>query len=103
MGKANCKLMYICVCTLVTSNPSMQITHLHDFEYWKIFHGFTVEQIKEREESFEYPPRLQIKCEQIDDSKSLYSSFEVSKRNNNQDIPIATFSLIRKVAGECYS
>ena len=78
---------------------SIQITHLCDFEYWEIFHGLTVEQIKEREESFEYPPRLQITCEQIDNSKSLYSSFKVSKRSKDKEKPIAQFPLVKKVAG----
>ena len=78
---------------------SIQITHLCDFEYWEIFDGLTVEQIREREESFEYPPRLQIKCEQIDNSKSLYSSFKISKRSKDKEKPIAQFPLVKKVAG----
>ena len=77
----------------------MQITHLHDFEYWEIFRGLSIEQIKEREESLEYPPRLQIKCEQLDASKPLFSSFKVSKRSKNREIPIAQFPLIKKVTG----
>ena len=82
-------------------NFSLQITHLCDFEYWEIFRGFTVEQIKEREESLEYPPRLQIKCEQIDATtcKSLFFSFKISKRSKDREIPIAQFPLIKKVAG----
>ena len=79
---------------------TIQVTHLCDFEYWEIFRGFTVDQIKEREESFEYPPRLQIKCEQIDDTKPLIFSFEVSKRSKNMKIPIAKFSLVKKVSGD---
>ena len=78
----------------------IQITHLCDFEYWEIFRGFTVDQIREREESFEYPPRLQIRCEQIDDTKPLYSSFKLSKRSKNREMPIAKFSLIKKVSGD---
>lgn len=74
-----------------------QITHLCDFEYWKIFQGLTVEEIKEREASCDYPPRLQIQCEQIDFSKSLFSSFEVSKKN--WKMPIAQFPLVKKVSG----
>ena len=77
----------------------MQITHLSDFEYWKIFSGLTIEQMKEREECLEYPPRLQIKCDQIDDAKSLYSGFEISQRSKNREIVIAEFSLIKKVSG----
>ena len=69
-------------------------------KYWEIFRGFTVDQIREREKSFEYPPRLQIRCEQIDDTKPLYSSFEESKRSKNREMPIAKFSLIKKVSGE---
>ena len=78
----------------------MQITHLCDFEYWEIFRGFTVEQIREREECFEYPPRLQIRCEQIDDTKPLYSSFKVSKRSKDREMLIAKFPLIKKVSGD---
>ena len=77
----------------------MQITHLCDFEYWEIFRGLTVEQIREREESFEYPPRLQITCAQIDNSKSLCSSFRVSKRSKDMEKPIAEFPLVKQVAG----
>ena len=76
-----------------------QITHLRDFEYWKIFSGLTIEQIREREESLEYPPRLQIKCEQIDASQPLYCSFKISKKSNSIETPIAKFSLVKKVTG----
>ena len=79
---------------------SMQITHLRDFKYWEIFSGLTVEQIREREESFDYPPRLKIECVQIDVSKSLFSSFVVSKRSKNMETtPIAQFLVIKKVLG----
>ena len=78
---------------------SLQITHLCDFEYWRIFRDLTVEEVKEREERFEYPPRLQIKCKQTDASKPLYSSFKVSKRSNNKEVPIAQFLLDKMVAG----
>ena len=80
-------------------NISIQITHLCDFKYWEIFRGLTVEQIREREESFDYPPRLQIKCEQIDASKPLYSSFEVFKSTKSKEVLIARFSLVKKVTG----
>ena len=76
---------------------SFQIVHLRDFAFWKIFHGLTVEEIRKREESFDYPPRLQIECEQIDDSKPLYSSFTISKKHSK--VNVAEFSLIKKVAG----
>ena len=77
-----------------------QITHLCDFEYWRIFQGLNVEEIKEREESFEYPPRLQLTCDQIksDASKSLFCSFEISKKSNNTTTTIAEFS-VKKFAG----
>ena len=75
-----------------------QVVHLHDFEYWRIFHGLTVEQIKEREESCEYPPRLLIECQQIDPSKPLYSNFTVAKRNKSmEEKVIAQFPLVKKV------
>ena len=77
----------------------MQIAHLGDFKYWRIFHGLTVEQIREREELCEYPPRLQIKCKPFDAAKSLYFSFTVSKRSKNRDIPIAQFLLDKILAG----
>ena len=78
----------------------MQIFHLCDFKFWKIFHGLTVEEIKTREASFDYPPRLQIQCEQIDVSKPLYSSFQVSKKYKN--MVIAEFPLVKKVTGSFY-
>ena len=77
----------------------LQVTHLHDFEYWRIFCDLTVKEIKEREERFEYPPRLQIKCKQIDPSKPLYSSFKVSKRSKNKEVPIAQFLLEKTLPG----
>ena len=78
-----------------------QISHVLDFEYWKIYSGLTVKQMKEREKSFEYPPRLQIKCKQIEVSKPLYFSFKISKRSRNMDNSkeIAQFSLHKEVAG----
>ena len=97
--KAESKLVTIYV--YYSIQHSIQIAHLCDFKYWEIFQGLTVEQIREREQSFEYPPRLQIKCEQIDYSKSLYSSFEISKRSEDMEKPIdiVTFPLIKKAAG----
>ena len=82
----------------------IQITHLRDFAYWLIFRDLTVEEIMEREERFEYPPRLQIKCKQMDACKPLFSSFEISKRNkklNEKIIPIAEFIVNKAVAGIC--
>ena len=70
-----------------------QITHLGDFKYWRIFHGLTVEQIREREELCEYPPRLQIKCKPIDATKPLYFAFMISKRSKSKEIAIAQFLL----------
>ena len=82
------------------NNVSMQITHIKDFQYWKIYDGFTIDEIKERKLTFDYPPRFQIQCEQIDASKSLFSSFVLSKRNRNkEEEEIAEFSLIKKVTG----
>ena len=77
-----------------------QITHLCDFEYWRIFKGLTAKEIREREESFEYPPRLQLTCDQIksDASKSLFCSFEISKTSNSKTTTIAEFS-VKKIAG----
>ena len=65
-----------------------------------MFRGLTNDQIKEREKSFEYPPRLQIKCEQIDYSKLLHFSFKVAKRTKNREIAIAQFSLCEKISGK---
>ena len=78
---------------------SLQITHLCDFEYWRIFRDLTVKEIKEREDRFEYPPRLQIKCKQMDPSKPLYSSFKISKRSKNKETSIAQFSIDKIVPG----
>ena len=94
--KVNCKLV---ITYVPNSDISMQITHVCDFKYWEIFRGLTVEQLKEREESFDYPPRLQIKCEQINPLKSLYSNFKVFKTTKKNKVPIATFPLVKKVTG----
>ena len=53
--------------------------------------------MKERERNFEYPPRLKINCQQIDASKSLCSSFMVSKRSNSEETPIAQFPLVKRL------
>lgn len=79
-------------------NISFQIRFFRDFEYWNIFSGLTPEEIKMRQESFDYPPRLQIECQQIDPSKSLYNKFDLYKRYPNQ--VIAEFSLVKKVTGK---
>ena len=78
---------------------TLQVTHLRDFEYWRIFHDLTVKEIRERQERFEYPPRLQIKCKQIDPSKPLYSSFIVSKRSKNKEVTIAQYLLDKTSPG----
>lgn len=82
---------------------SLKITHLQDFEYWRIFSGLTRDEIKKREGSCEYPPRLQIECKQITNlSKPLIFSFVVSKMNKDmKEIHIAQFqfSLIKTVTG----
>ena len=77
----------------------MQITNLRDFKYWKIFRGLTIEEIKERENSFDYPPRLQITCEQLDASKPLFSNFQVSKRSKHLERPIVQFPLVKTMSG----
>ena len=97
--KVNRKLVITYVCNSFYCDISMQVTHVCDFKYWEIFRGLTVEQIKEREESFEYPPRLQIKCEQINPLKSLDSNFKIFKTTKNNEVPIATFPLVKKVTG----
>ena len=58
----------------------------------------TTKEIKEKERSFEYPPRLQIQCQKIDVTKPLYSGFEISKRGHN-NVTVAKFSLDKTVAG----
>lgn len=40
----------------------------------------TIEKMKEAEDRFLYPPRFKIICKQIDTSKPLHCSLEVSKR-----------------------
>ena len=74
-----------------------QIIHLRDFEFWKIFKGLTKEEMREREETFDYPPRLRIECVHIDSSKPLCSSFTVSKKHNN--VAIGEFLLVKQVTG----
>ena len=78
-------VVFKCIVINIRLN-NFQITHLQDFKYWEIFSGLTPEEIREREEDNEYPPRLQIECKQTDTSKSLQSSFKVSKRNMNNEI-----------------
>ena len=75
---------------------TLQIIHLRDFAFWRIFQGLNTEEIEKRQSNFDYPPRLQIECVQIDPSKSLYSSFEISKTDSNN---IANFPVIKKAAG----
>ena len=53
--------------------------------------------MREREETFDYPPRLRIECVHIDSSKDLCSSFKVSKKHSN-DI-VGEFSLVKLVSG----
>ena len=62
-----------------------QINHLRDFEHWRIFKGLKNKEIKEHEKKFEYPPRLQIECTQLDGSKPLHSSFVVSKKKKSME------------------
>lgn len=68
-----------------------------------MFRGLTTEQIKQREERFQYPPRLQIECEQNKPCEPLHSSFQVYKRYKELSIkapvPIARFLLVKKASG----
>ena len=54
-----------------------QIT-LGDFKYWEMYP--TIEQMKEGEDSFLYPPRFKVICIQTDTAKRLHFTLEVSKR-----------------------
>ena len=74
----------------------MQIIHLRDFAFWKIFHGLKTKEIEERQSNFDYPPRLQIECVQSDPSKSLCFLFEISKTHIN--MVIAGF-LVKRATG----
>ena len=96
-GKAYCKLITMCI--FITFQYFIQITHLGDFKYWRIFYGLTIQQIKEREALFEYPPRLQIRCKQVDTTKPLYFTFTISKRRKKKEIHVAQFSLDYVVPG----
>ena len=79
---------------------SFQIIHLRDFEYWRIFYGLTREQMEEREESCEYPPRLQIECEQVNPAKSLKYILKVSKKSKDTSkVIIAQFTVKKEVTG----
>ena len=67
----------------------MQISHCRNFKYWEIFGGLTLEQIKEREACYEYPPRFQFICKQmISTTKPLLFTFTVSKRSKDKEIPV---------------
>ena len=96
-GKVCCKS--ITLCTFIISNVFIQITHLGDFKYWRIFYGLTIQQIRDREALFEYPPRLQIKCKQIGTTKPLFFTFTISKKSKKKEIHIAQFSLDYTVPG----
>ena len=63
-----------------------------------MFHGLTDDERREREKSFDYPPRLRIECIPTGTSKPLYSSFKVSKKHS--EIVIGEFSLTKQVAGK---
>ena len=60
----------------------------------------------EREEICEYPPRFQIKYEQIDYSEPLYFSFVVSKKFENKETKhkeikcIGQFPFVKKNTGK---
>ena len=86
-------------CELLCIVTLLQVTHLHDFEYWRIFRDLTVKEIRQRQERFEYPPRLQIKCKQINPSKPLYFSFKVSKRSKNKEVTIAQYLVDKTLPG----
>ena len=69
--------MYVCtLCSYVCRYLCIlwkffQVIFPYDFEYQRMFYGLTLEEIREREKSCHYPPRLQINCQQIDALKSL--------------------------------
>lgn len=96
-GKAYCKSITLCIYILF--HCFIQITHLGDFKYWRIFRGLTIQQIKDREALFEYPPRLQIRCKQVDTTKPLYFTFTISKRSKKKEVHVAQFSLDYIVPG----
>lgn len=76
---------------------------LVDFKFWAIY--YTIEELQEAEKYCLYPPRFKVKCIQIDTSKSLYFSLEISKRfrveNSNTELvkAIGEIPLIKKAAG----
>ena len=76
---------------------------LVDFKFWAIYR--TIKEFREGERDCLYPPRFRIKCTQLDTSKSLYSSLEISKRfrvensNIKQVKAIGEIPLIKKAAG----
>ena len=56
--------------------------------------------MKEREENYEYPPRLQIDCIQLDSSSSLLSSFVVSKKSTAmEEKDVVKFTLKKNITG----
>ena len=76
---------------------------LSDFKYWRIYS--THEQMIEREEICEYPPRFQIKYEQTDFSETICFNFVVSKKFENKDTKnmeikrIGQFPFVKKTTG----
>lgn len=98
--------MYVVMSLLLTLSVLclLKITYLQDFKYWEIFCGLTIEEMEKRENDFQYPPRLKINCKQVGASKSLCSSFKVSKRSKDKEIIlIAEFPLDKKVTGRRYT
>lgn len=76
----------------------MQIIHLRDFAFWKIFRGLEPNEIEERQSKLDYPPRLQIECVQIDPCKSLHFQFGISK-THDLGVVIANFVVNKKATG----
>ena len=62
-----------------------------------MYKGLTKKEMRRREKTFQYPPRLRIECVHIDSSKPLCSSFTVSKIHNH--VVIGEFSLVKQVTG----
>ena len=61
----------------------------------------TDKQITEREENYEYPPRLRIECKQMDISKALHSTFVVYKKSKDkEDECIARFTINKGITGK---
>ena len=81
----------------------LQIT-LVDFKFWEMYP--TIEQLIEAEDSFLYPPRFKVICEQTDTAKRLHFSLELSKRfvkdGETKTESIGKIVIIRETRGIVY-